>query len=158
MATRQTNDIKRRTWKVLYRPTAAFTPPGDIGQFNTLLATFTEVGYVLRSSIEAPINKGGVELLDDGNEYTVSYDINLKFDALQTGASEITEYEGLQGDLLDLLFYAPGSGRAIFYRSVIVHILDFIKGGETDRFRFEIVKKDQPNLTAIRYQFGVAGI
>jgi len=158
MATRDTAAIKRPLWKVMYRAAASFTAPGDISAWNTLIATFAEMGYVGRQSIDVPIEKGGVEVLDDGSELTVGYNITLKFDALQAGVLEIAEYEGLQGDRVDFMFVWPNGGRAIFYGNLLMHVMDVIKGGETDRFRIEAKKQDQPSITAIRTRISLAGI
>lgn len=159
MATRDTAVIKRPLWKVLYRTATTFVQPADSTAWvNTFYPTFTELGYVGRQSIDAAVTKGGAEVLDDGSEFTVGYNITLKLEALQSGVLEISEYEGLQSDRLDLLFYWPDSGRAICYKNMLVHVFDGIKGGETDRFLIEAVKQDQPSLTAIRTKMIISGI
>jgi len=159
MATRDTAVIKRPLWKVLYRTATTFTHPGGVlAWVNDFYPTFTELGYVARQSIDASVTKGGAEVLDDGSEFTVGYNITLKLEALQSGVLEISEYEGLQSDRLDLLFYWPNSGRAICYKNMLVHVFDGIKGGETDRFIIEAVKQDQPSLTAIRTKMIISGI
>lgn len=159
MATRDTAVIKRPLWKVLYRTATTFTHPnGVLAWVNVFYPTFTELGYVARQSIDASVTKGGAEVLDDGSEFTVGYNITLKLEALQSGVLEISEYEGLQSDRLDLLFYWPNSGRAICYKNMLVHVFDGIKGGETDRFIIEAVKQDQPSLTAIRTKMIISGI
>lgn len=159
MATRDTATIRRPLWKVLYRTAMTFHQPGDIlAWINDFYPTFTELGYVARQSIDASVTKGATEILDDGSEYTVGYDITLKLEALQSGSSEISEYEGLQGTSKDILLYWPDSGRAICYKQMLIHVFDGIKGGETDRYRIEAVKKDQRSLAAIRTKMDIPGI
>jgi hypothetical protein len=155
MATRATTDIKRRLYQVAQRATTTFSTPAASSDWTTLLGTFTSVGYVRRSSIEGNISRGDSEELDDASELVLGFNLDLKFAALQTGNSEITEFEGLQGDALDIMFYNEDAQRAIVYQNVICNVFDGIKGGETDSFNFEVTKKNAAAVTDIRTHFDI---
>lgn len=153
MATRATTNIKRRLYQVAYRPTTTFSVPANVSAWNDLLATFTQLGYVSRPSLEAGITKGDVEELDNSNELVLGYNLDLKMKALQTGSSEISEFESLQGDALDIMLY--NIDRAIVYKNVIANVFDVVSGGETDGFNFEMTKRNAANLTEIRSHFDI---
>jgi len=155
MPTRATTNIKRRLYQVAYRPTEAFAIPADASEWATLLATFDPVGYVRRSSIDGSQEKGDVEELDDASELVLGYNQTVKFTALQTHEDDITEYEGLQGDALDIMFYNTTAQRAIVYPNCICNVTDVIKGGETDSVNFELTKKNAASITALRTHFDI---
>jgi len=155
MPTRATTNIKRRLYQVAYRATEAFAVPADAAEWATLLATFDPIGYVRRSSIDGSQEKGDVEELDDASELVLGYNQTVKFVALQTEDIDITEYEGLQGDALDIMFYNVTAQRAIVYPNCICNVTDIIKGGETDAFSFELTKKNAASITALRTHFDI---
>jgi len=155
MATRATTNIKRRLYQAAYRATASFSVPADASAWTTLLGTFTQFGYIARPSLEAGISKGDVEELDDSNELVLGFNLDLKMKALQTGASEITEFEGLQGDALDVMLYNVDAQRAIVYKNVICNMFDSIRGGETDSWDFELTKRNAAAVTDIRTHFNI---
>jgi len=155
MPTRATTNIKRRLYQVAYRAAEAFAVPADASEWATLLATFDPVGYVRRSSIDGSQEKGDVEELDDASELVMGYNQTVKFIALQTADADITEFEGLQGDSLDIMFYNTDAQRAIVYTNCICNVFDNIKGGETDAFSFELTKKNAANVTDLRTHFDI---
>jgi len=155
MPTRATTNIKRRLYQVAYRAATTFAVPGSAAAWTTLKGTFTEAGYVRRSSIDGSQEKGDVEELDDASELVLGYNQTVKFTALQTGSTEITAFEALQGDALDIMFYNETAQRAIVYPNCICNVTDIIKGGETDAFNFELTKKNAASITALRTHFDI---
>ena len=155
MATRATTNIRRRLYQIAIRAANTFAVPADAAAWTTLVGTFTEVGYVRRGSIEGSQEKGDVEELDDASELVLGFNQTVSFVALQTGASEITEFEGYQGDAVDVLFYNTDAQRAICYKNCVCNVFDVIKGGETDAFQFELTKKNAAAITDLRTHFDI---
>jgi hypothetical protein len=155
MATRATTNIKRRLYQVMQRATASFAAPSASSDWTALKATFSEVGYVQRPSLNAGFEKGDVEELDDASELVLGYNLDLSFKALQTGSSEIAEFEALQGDSLDIMLYNENAQKAIVYQNVICNVFDTIVGGETDSFNFSMTKRNAANITDVRTWFDI---
>lgn len=155
MATRATTNIVKRNYKAMYRDPDTVAAPADAAAWSTLLATFTDFGYFRKSSLEVAITKGDIEELDDGSELTLGYNLDLKFDVLQTGASEITELDGIDGEAQDVMLVDLTANRAVVYANVIVNIGETLGGTGADAFNVEITKKNASSKGAIRTMFDI---
>jgi hypothetical protein len=155
MATRQTTDIKRGNYRVMYRNTAAFSVPATTTDWNTLKTSFTEFGYIRRNTLEVSITKGDVEELDSGSELTLGYNLDGKFDLLQTGSAEIAEYNGLDGQALDFLFLDETVNRAFIVKDSIANFFNDLGGQGADVIRCEFTKKNAPSKAAITEMFAI---
>jgi len=154
MPTRSTANIKRRLYQIAFRLPAAFTVPPNLSAWNTFISTFAQVGYVRRSSIEALLEPGGPEELDNGSEIITEWSLDLKFVALQTGIFDIADYHAMQNIQLDILLYNTDALRAVFYPTLYCTVRDAIKGGETDSFMFDL-KRKAGSITSLRTHFNI---
>ncbi|MCA9400724.1 MAG: hypothetical protein KC713_03795 [Candidatus Omnitrophica bacterium] len=154
MPTRSTTNIKRRLYQIAFRLPQSFVAPTDLSEWGTFLSTFAQIGYVRRSSIEALLEPGGSEELDNGNEITTEWSLSVQFAALQTGIFDIADYHAMQNLQIDLLLYNADALRAIFYPTLYCTVRDSIKGGETDVFLFDL-KRKAAAITALRTHFNI---
>lgn len=154
MPTRSTTNIKRRLYQLAFRIPQSFAVPADLSEWGTFLSTFAQIGYVRRSSIEALLEPGGSEELDNGNEITTEWSLEVKFAALQTGIFDIADYHAMQNLQIDLLLYNTDALRAIFYPTLYCTVRDSIKGGETDVFLFDLNRKAAA-ITDLRTHFNI---
>lgn len=154
MPTRSTANIKRRLYQIAFRVPQSFAVPADLSEWSTFISTFAQIGYVRRSSIEALLEPGGSEELDDGNEITTEWNLSVQFAALQTGIFDIADYHAMQNLQIDLLLYNADALRAVFYPTLYCSVRDSIKGGETDMFLFDM-KRKAGSITSLRTHFNI---
>lgn len=155
MPTRSTTNIKRRLYQIAFRLPQSFVAPETLTEWGIFLSTFAQIGYVRRSSIEALLEPGGSEELDDGNEIITEWSLNVKFAALQTGITDIADYNLFQNLQIDLLLYNTDALRAIFYPTLYCTARDSIKGGETDVFLFDL-KRKATAIADLRTHFNIS--
>ena len=145
MATRQNTDIKRRAYRVLTRD-----PQADGGSvpvdWSTFFATFTEMGHTERDTLELPVEVGDTVILDDGARVVLGYNLDGSFKLLQTGDSEITEFEALNGKKQDVMFYAETAtpARVHVFHDITLDVFLAIGSNEVDGYTCNLVKDNAP--------------
>lgn len=155
MATRALTNILRRSYKWMYRTTASVAAPADAAAWATLLATFTELGYTRKGDTVANINKGDTEVLDDDKVKTMSYNLELRTTALQTGASDLTELAGISGTNVDILLVDTIALRAHVIKNVILDAFFRLAGGATDSYAIECSKENASSVASIMISFDI---
>lgn len=155
MATRALTNILRRSYRWMYRTTATAAAPADLAAWTTMLGTFTELGYTRKGDTVANINKGDTEILDDDKVKTMSYNLELNTSMLQTGASDLTEIDNINGTNVDIMLVDETALRAHVFKNVVIDIFLRIAGGATDTYAVECAKENASSISSILLSFDI---
>lgn len=150
---RTLENIKKRRYKVMNRTPAAFSVPADLTEHNTLLATFSELGYCRDKTIKSDIVKGDEETLDDGKKKTLGRNGVLEGVLLQSGSADYTNYEGIEDIEQDILLVSEEI--AIFFPNAILTFDEGISSGDTEAIPFKYEAENLASKAEFRTRFAV---
>ncbi|WP_456408931.1 hypothetical protein [Caldithrix abyssi] len=150
---RTLTNIKRRHYRVLHRDPAAFSVPATAADFDTFLATFTELGYCEGGSIESAIETQGKIGLDDGTRLPVGIKGTLKGTLLQSEVADYTAVETIEGVKQDILLYSEDTGMCIFYPNAILEFQESVKSGDIEKIPFTYEAENLGSKSEFRTRF-----
>jgi hypothetical protein len=142
---RTSSNIKRRHYRVLTRAATTFTEPTSASEFDTFLATFTELGYCRDKTIKLEFSEGDQEVLDDGTKKKLGYNAVIEFILLQSEPADYTALEAIENVATDLLLYAENEEMCIFVPSALLFFGESVVSGEVEALP---AKYEAENLSA----------
>jgi hypothetical protein len=145
--------IKRRHYKVMYRPPGAYTRPTTAALFTTFLGTFMDLGYCRDKTIKLELTSAEKEALDTGAELGLGFNGHLEFDLLQTQQTDIEGYEALEGVSKDYFFYSEISQMCIFIPTAIMSFKESVVSGEVESVHAEWNATNLATKLAFRDRF-----
>ncbi|WP_456408930.1 BNR-4 repeat-containing protein [Caldithrix abyssi] len=163
MSRRDLSRIKRRLYRVLFRDPQKFSEPTDPRiEFDTWLATFSELGYCEAGGISSKIEPVGNVLLDNGKNKSYGFKGTLSGTIIQTEISDFETFAAIENVEIDFLLYDEKSGFAIFFPKALVDFKEEAKGGEIEKVAFEYQGENLAAKESFRIRFnaqtGAGGI
>lgn len=157
MAQRLATQIKKYRYRIMYRDDDDFDSPADpessAANFATWLASFSEMGYSRDKTPKYELTEVDPEVLDDGNEVKMGWDLHLESELLEAMETNLDTLEALEGDYRDILFYCEVTGHCVWFGDVLPYFNDSGVGGETGLIRMVVDKKNNATKAAARTVF-----
>lgn len=149
---RTTANVKKRHYRILHRSPAAFGPSNydTLANWNTFLATFTELGFCEDKTINPRFEEGESIVLDDGTLKRIDYNGICEFTLVQTEVADYTVYETIENVDQDFLIVSETGGVFLFFPSMPAWFGENVISGDVEKVPAKFEKQGITDKTEFR--------
>jgi len=158
--TRQTTEIKRRPYRILFRTPAgdALDVPVGAAGFSTFFGTFSEAGFLQKDTLDFSGEDGDSIELDDESLLSLGVNLNLTAELIQTGDTESTDLRAIDRLSQDIMLYAEdtvtvANSKIHVFANVPISIKPKVGSNEVDSWSLSAAKANASDLNAVHIDY-----